>query len=121
MEWMCTLLWAAVECLSVLDTPPVHAVHTKKQEAVLNATAVRSPLPVMLLILPCPPCLLHGGSGKGRGVWQGEGRGRGGEGGGGRGHFIHLAIYCTTTWCFALKGLRTTINCFLTTDLDPEL
>ncbi len=30
-----------------------------------------------------------------------------GRGGGGRGHFIHLAIYCITTWCFALKGLRT--------------
>ncbi len=30
-----------------------------------------------------------------------------GSGGGGRGHFIHLAMYCTTTWCFALKGLRT--------------
>ncbi len=29
-------------------------------------------------------------------------------GGGGREHFIHLAMYCTTTWCFALKGLRTT-------------
>ncbi len=28
-----------------------------EQEAVLKATAVRSPLPVMLLILPCPPCL----------------------------------------------------------------
>ncbi len=47
------------------------------------------------------------------GVWlQGEfgceegGFGQGGEGG--RGYFIHLAINCTTTWCFALKGLRTT-------------
>ncbi len=30
-----------------------------------------------------------------------------GSGGGGRGHFIHLAIHCTTTWRFALKGLRT--------------
>ncbi len=29
---------------------------------------------------------------------------------GGRGHFIHPAIYCTTTWCFALKGLRTSIG-----------
>ena len=28
-----------------------------KQEAVLKATAVRSPLPVMSSILPCPPCL----------------------------------------------------------------
>ncbi len=32
----------------------------QKQEAVLKATAVRSPLPVMLLILPCPPCLPQG-------------------------------------------------------------
>ncbi len=33
----------------------------------------------------------------------------GGQGGGrGRGHFHPPAIYCTTTWCFALKGLRTT-------------
>ncbi len=39
---------------------------------------------------------------------RGSSRG-GGIGGRGRdrGHFIHLAIYCTTTWCFALKGLRT--------------
>ncbi len=63
-----------------------------KQEAVLKATAVRSPLPVMSSILPCPPCLwLHGG-------WWGEGEG-GVWGGGGRGHDIYLAIYCTTTWC----------------------
>ncbi len=27
--------------------------------------------------------------------------------GGGRGHFGLVAIYCITTWCFALKGLRT--------------
>ncbi len=39
---------------------------------------------------------------------QGGSSGGGGPaGGGGRGHFIHLAIYCTTTWGFALKGLRT--------------
>ncbi len=62
----------------------------------------------------------RGGSSQGEGVQVGEGEGRGlGEeeggwgrerevGGGGREHFIHLAIYCTTTWCFALKGLRTT-------------
>ncbi len=45
----------------------------------------------------------QGGFGVG-GVWgRGPGWGRGvwGEAG------IHLAIYCTTTWCFALKGLRT--------------
>ncbi len=28
--------------------------------------------------------------------------------GGGRGHFGPAAIYCITTWCFGLKGLRTT-------------
>ncbi len=28
-----------------------------QQEAVLKATAVPSPLPVMSSILPCPPCL----------------------------------------------------------------
>ncbi len=39
------------------------------------------------------------------GVGVGEGREVRGEGG--RGHFIHLAMYCTTTWYFALKGLRT--------------
>ncbi len=27
-------------------------------------------------------------------------------GGGGSGHFSPAAMYCTTTWCFALKGLR---------------
>ena len=50
-------------------------------------------------ILPCPPCLppviLTGGGGLAMG--------------GGRGHFSPAAIYCTATWCFALKGLRTTI------------
>ncbi len=29
------------------------------------------------------------------------------RGGWGRGHFSPAAIYCTTTWCFAPKGLRT--------------
>ena len=38
----------------------------------------------------------EGGLGKGKGF-----------GGRGRGHFHPPAIYCTTTWCFALKGLRT--------------
>ncbi len=84
-----------------------------------KATAVRSPLPVMSPILPCPPCLPQGGGVWGQGVQgqggPGGGRGVGGGGWGrgfrgrGRGHFIHLAIYCTTTWCFALKGLRTMI------------
>ncbi len=81
---------------------------------------------VMLSILPCSsilpcPCLppvmlyaVHGGSCLQRGkvcLQQGGpafSRGRGGlVGGGGRGHFNPAAIYCTITWCFALKGLRT--------------
>ncbi len=75
--------------------------HNSQQEAVLKATAVRSPLPVMLSILPCPPCLLHSGVQWGEGVQQGEwglagGGGLEGEGGlaggGGRGHFIQVAI-----------------------------
>ncbi len=33
--------------------------------------------------------------------------GRGGLARGGRGHFSPAAMYCITTWCFALKGLRT--------------
>ncbi len=37
----------------------------------------------------------------------GGGRKGRGEGEGGRGHFGPAAIYCTTTWCFGLKGLRT--------------
>ncbi len=50
----------------------------------------------------------RGGSSQG-GVWPGGGWGGGGlgKGGGGRGHFGPAAIYCITTWCFALKGLRT--------------
>ncbi len=81
-----------------------------EQEAVLKATAVRSPLPAMSSILPCPPCLPHvmlstpgvqGGS-RGRGGLGAGGSSRGGvKRGGGRGHFIHLGIHCTTTWCFA--------------------
>ncbi len=52
-----------------------------------------------------------GGLEEGEGVWGGggglgEGEGVGG-GEGARRHFIHLALYCTTTWCFAPKGLRT--------------
>ena len=34
---------------------------------------------------------------------------RGGEGEGAGDISIHLATYCTTTWCFSLKGLRTFI------------
>ena len=47
------------------------------------------------------------GSGGGRGLGEGEG------GLGARGHFHPPAIYCTTTWCFALKGLRTRTNAVL--------
>ncbi len=72
-----------------------------QQEAVLKATAVRSPLPVMSWILPCPPCLpqvmqtqIWGGGGFQAG---GSRPGGGGEGRGsrlgGQGHFIHLAMY----------------------------
>ncbi len=41
-----------------------------------------------------------GGSHGGRGSHRGEG---------GRGYFSPAAIYCTTTWCLTLKGLRTII------------
>ncbi len=71
--------------------------------------------------LPCPPCLppimlstgwggsSYRGFGHRRGFGWGEGvrEGEGAKGGGGRAYFIHPAIYCTTTWCYALKGLRT--------------
>ncbi len=66
-------------------------IHSQKQEAVLKATAVRSPLPVMSLILPCPPCLVShtgqgggvqaGGSMWGRRLGVGEGEGVGGGAG----------------------------------------
>ncbi len=62
-------------------------VYFQKQEAVLKATAVRSPLPVMSPIPPCPPCLPWGGwgwGGLGAGGFGGRGRGRG-RGLGGRG------------------------------------
>ncbi len=52
-------------------------------------------------------CYQQGGIWWGEGGPAGEGEGRA-LGGGGRGHFMHPAIYCTTTWCFALNGLRTT-------------
>ncbi len=35
----------------------IFLIEDKQQEAVLKATTVRSPLPVMSPILPCPPCL----------------------------------------------------------------
>ena len=77
-------------------------------------------------ILPGPPCpppvmLSVGGGGLATGVWPQGGsghrgglamggfhRGEGVRGEGGRGHFGPAAIYCTATWCFALKGFRTT-------------
>ncbi len=98
---------AQLPCQPLYKSHPI-LLQYQKQKAVLKATAVRSPLPVMSLILPCPPCLLHAGGGGFPGSRRGSGWGRGIEGGGGgRGYFIHLGIYCTTTWCFALKGLRT--------------
>ncbi len=50
---------------------------------------------------------MRGLGAEGPGRVRGVGEGRGVEGEGGRGHFIHLATHCTTTWCFAQKGLRT--------------
>ncbi len=79
--------------------PRVQRPEQQKQEAVLKATAVRSPLPAGNVVDSSLSSLSSLGGG---GVRQGEG----GWGGGG-GHFIHPAIYCTITWCFALKGLRT--------------
>ncbi len=87
-----------------------------EQEAVLKATAVRSPLPAGNVVDSSLSSLSSlwgvqqgkGGLAGGRGGQVGRGLGRGlGGGGGGRGNFIHPAIYCTTTWCFGLKGLRT--------------
>ncbi len=75
---------------------------------------------LVLLVFHQSRCLGGGGPVGGQGSSGGEGPagggglaggggwGGGGVGGGGRGHFIHPAIYWTTTWCFALKGLRTT-------------
>ncbi len=69
-----------------------------QQEAVLKATAVRSPLPVMSSILSCPHCIPEWGASGGRGV-QGQGgsgvgvgEGRGGLGGKGQGTF-HLPCH----------------------------
>ncbi len=97
-------------------------IYKTRNSAQCNCSAKSLAASVMSSILPTPPYLppviLYTGRGSGhRGVWLqgglggggGWGRGRGlGGGGGGRGYFIHPAIYCTTTWCFALKGLRTT-------------
>ncbi len=91
-------------------------------EKSLAVSVILSTLPCSS-ILPCPPCLPpvmlsigEGGSSSRGGLVcvRGSGRRRGSSGGGGsgrgeggRGHSSLAAIYCTTTWCFALKGLRT--------------
>ena len=77
-----------------------------KQEAVLKATAVRSPLPVMWSIPHSGVAV--GGFGWGRGVGEG---GRGVWGRGQETFHPPCHIYCTTTWYFALKGLRTMSGC----------
>ncbi len=84
-----------------------HQGSVYEQEAVLKATAVRSPLLRQCCQFFLVLLVFHGGSRDRRvseqGVQgRGVGEGVGGLGGGGRGHFIHLAMYCTTTWCFAL-------------------
>ncbi len=78
----------------------------------LEASVMSSILPCSP-ILPCPPCLplimlSVGGCvlplvGGGVCLWQGEGgpMGRGGQG------TFQSSCHCTTTWCFAPKGLRT--------------
>ncbi len=79
-----------IQSLSPIESPFRNARFPKvspageksQQEAVLKATAVRSPLLAMLLILPCPPCLPQGKFG-GRGVWWGREQGEGGPTGGG--------------------------------------
>ncbi len=71
-------------------------------------------------ILSCPPCLPpvmlsmggcpasgRGGVQQGEGSLAGGGGGGSGRGGGGQGTFQSSCHNCTTTWCFALKGLRT--------------
>ena len=55
----------------------------------------------LVLLVFHQPCCPQGGGGPATGVWPQGG------GGLGRGHFHPAAINCTTTWCFALKGLRT--------------
>ncbi len=74
-----------------------------KQEAVLKATAERSPLPGMSSILHCPPCP-RGKKGPVRGVpGQGEGEGAG---------EISSTLPYTALphMVLALKGLRTIRN-----------
>ncbi len=91
LGFLCSLLFLPSHQESV---PPIR--RPLKQEAVLKATAVRSPLPVMSLILPCPPCLPNsggvvqageGGLVRGGGLAEGGGWGRGTAVGGGWGTF----------------------------------
>ncbi len=94
-----------------------------QREAVLKATAVRSPLQRCNGVNVINSSLFINSSWSSlsstshavfcrRGVWPGGVWPGGGSGqGGGRGHFGPAAIYCITTWCFALKGLRTTLSC----------
>ncbi len=88
-------------CMMLLENTV--QVRRYQQEAVLKATAVRSPLPVVSSILPCPPCVPQ--------VMQTQVQAKGGGGpGGGRGpgifhppcHVLHYHMV------LALKGLRTT-------------
>ncbi len=62
-----------------------------------------------------PSCYLWGGGLAAGGFGQGVG-----GGGGGRGHFHPPAIYCTTTWCFALNGLRTNMDCLKSITFDGQ-
>ena len=50
---------------------------------------------------------VQAGGAQAGGVQAGGVQAGGSRPGGGRGHFIHPVIYCTATWRFALKGLRT--------------
>ncbi len=81
------------------------AEHETRSSAQGNCSAKSLAASVMSLIipcssiLPCPPCpppVMLSTGGSIWGVWP--------QGGsmGGRGHFGPAAIYCTTTWCFAL-------------------
>ncbi len=91
---------------------PAHATQcsdSHQKEAVLKATAVRSPLPVMLLILPCPPCLPgQGGPGgrPGQGVQAGGSR-LGGPGWGAGDILSNLPYILHYHMVLAIKGLRT--------------
>ncbi len=82
----------------------------------LAASVMSSILPCSSILPgpPCPPPVMlsaEGGSSCGGSSCRGDPTGGRGSQRGERGwrHFIHLAMYCTTTWCFALKGLRTII------------